>query len=508
MLENLYPQNVFGFFEEICAIPHGSRNTKAISDYCAEFARKRGLQFIQDEYNNVIITKNATEGYEDAPTIIIQGHLDMVCEKEDGCDIDFKKDGLRLYIDGDYVRAKGTTLGGDDGIAVAYALAVLDSDDISHPKLECIFTVDEEIGMLGAAAMDLSSITGNLLINIDSEEEGILTVSCAGGATVESSIPIKREYPVNGETAGDCAHEYKDSSEYVKCGIKVSGLTGGHSGAEIHKERANAIQLLARLMHEVNLKSGIRLYSIDGGLKDNAIPVTALCSFAVPKDKYDTVRSIAEKYNIIYKNEYMATDSGVEVSIYNIDAASPDSAGKTCYSAPMDRDSTDNVLFALFNMPDGVQAMSKDIEGLVETSLNSGILKTTDKCVELSVSVRSSVNTRKEMLISKVGSIIRKAGGNSSVEGSYTPWEYKKDSGLRNLMSDVYEKQYGEKPQIAAIHAGLECGVLSQKIKNLDCVSFGPNMHDIHTFKERLSISSVQRCYKYLLEILRRAGEL
>lgn len=487
MFENLQPKTVFKYFEDICGIPHGSGNTKEISDYCVQFAKKRGLNYIQDKYNNVIITKEASPGYESAPALIIQGHLDMVCEKTEDCDIDFQKEGLRLNVRGDYVYADGTTLGGDDGIAVAYALAVLDDDNIMHPALECIFTVDEEVGMIGAGLINLSSLKGRMLLNIDSEKEGILTVSCAGGSTAQCGIPINRQ-------VFDCKHQnFK---------IKIDGLTGGHSGVEINKEHGNAIKLMARILNAVNNNVRAAIYCVDGGLKDNAIPVMCSCQIAVSCEDIQALNDIIDYYNKIYKEEFSASDSGVNVSIR------PVSQTDISFTLPLDGQSAEDTIFVLLNMPNGIQAMSKNIEGLVETSLNTGILKTTENSLYISTSVRSSVSTRQRAVEEQIVSLVSRAGGTVNIKGTYSPWEYKEDSKLRKLLINIYREQYREEPEISAIHAGLECGVLSEKIEGLDCISFGPNIIDIHTPKERLSISSTQRCWKFILEILKRANSL
>lgn len=487
MLENLRPTPVFRFFEEICAIPHGSGNTKGISDYLVKFAKERSLSYIQDEHNNVIIKKPATPGYEDAPVIILQGHMDMVCEKEEDCNFDFLTDGLRLEVDGDFVTAKGTTLGGDDGIAVAYELAILDSDDVDHPELECVFTVDEEIGLLGAAAMDTSVLKGRTLINIDSEMEGILTVSCAGGETVVSDFPVKR-------------HKPDGSRSYAL--LKVDGLLGGHSGEEINKEHGNAIKLLSRILNEACRKTDIDICSIYGGLKDNAIPFMCSCELMASDDEYGELVAIVKKYNKIYKNEFSVSDPGVSVKIKRLDASN------VTHRDPIDREDFLNALFFLYVVPNGVQAMSTDIKGLVETSLSMGILSTGEDCVSVTNSVRSSVNSRKYALADQVAAIAKRAGGSSRLQGDYTPWEYKKNSKLRDLMVDVYSETFGKEIIVTAIHGGLECGVFSDKIPDLDCVSFGPDLFDIHTANERMSISSVRRTYNYLLEVLKRTTEL
>lgn len=480
ILSELEPKPVFEFFEEICAIPNGSGNTKAISDYCVEFAKSHNLRYIQDELNNVIIFKDGTKGYEDSAPVIIQGHLDMVCEKESDREIDFMNEGLELELCDGVITAKGTTLGGDDGIAVAYALAILAADDISHPPLEVVFTVDEEIGMLGAAALDVSPLKSKIMLNIDSEEEGYLLSSCAGGVGVTMHLPVSRE---------------KKAGVLVEFAVK--GLMGGHSGVEIDKGRANACMLLGRALYQISKKYEFNLVSVDGGLKDNAIPREATAKILVsePKAAMDML-DIAEEIDLVYKNEYSVTDADVnfECNVY----AKPEDLDVFTKSSSL------AAITALVNLPNGIQRMSQDIEGLVQTSLNLGILKTYDFEMICSFAVRSSVETEKKELVNRIESLAGMLGGKITIEGDYPAWEYKKDSPLREIMEKVYTEQYGEKPVIQAIHAGLECGLFSGKIPGLDCISYGPDMKDIHTPQESMYVDSVMRTWKYTLEVLKR----
>ncbi|MDE7284745.1 MAG: aminoacyl-histidine dipeptidase [Lachnospiraceae bacterium] len=480
ILSNLEPKPVFHYFEEICAIPHGSSNTKAISDYCVEFAKAHSLRYIQDNSDNVIIFKDGTAGYEQSAPVILQGHLDMVCEKDSDCYIDFSKDGLTLQLQGNTITANGTTLGADDGIAVAYALAILDSEDIPHPPLEVIFTSDEEMGMLGAAALDCSPLRSRTMLNMDSEEEGYLLVSCAGGIRVNATLPLKRE-----EASG------------LVVDIKLSGLTGGHSGVEIDKGRANACKLLGRTLYRLYNDLPFGIISIDGGLMDNAIPRDASAQILLSKDKNlsdpeNTVRELNE----VYKREYQLTDSNIKLDICNKKPAASVSV--------MTSATTEAIITALVSLPNGIQRMSGDIKDLVQTSLNLGILSSTDTEVVYSFAVRSSVESEKEELVERIKCLIEALGGTISCSGDYPAWEYRKDSPLRELMIKIYEEQYGNKPIVQAIHAGVECGILSGKLAGLDCVSFGPDIKGAHTPKESLSAESALRTWKYLLEILKR----
>lgn len=477
--EELYPQRVFYYFEQIAAIPHGSRNTKAISDFLVNFAKEHNLVWYQDENNNVVIVKEASAGYEAAEPIIIQGHMDMVCEKEKGVDIDFEKDGLKLYIDGDFLKAEGTTLGGDDGIAVAYALALLDSQEIAHPKLEVVITVDEEIGMLGADAIDLSMLTGHTMLNIDSDVEGSFLTGCAGGMAVNVTLPIKR---------------VMQSGE--KVALTITGLEGGHSGSEIDKEHGNANILMGRLLRALFEETPFGIISLAGGLKDNAIPRECVTELLVPQENVNLVKEIADKLDIELKKEFMTADPSVCIEFEDL--------GKK-EERILDFGSVSRVIFYLRSVPNGVQHMSQVMHGMVETSLNLGIMELKEDALHTVTSIRSSVGTRKVDLLDRVTAIVELLGGEAEVEGDYPAWEYKQDSSLRPQIAKVYKQLYGKDPVFETIHAGLECGLLSEKIKNLDCVSFGPDNFDIHTPKERLSISSTGRVWDFIVEFLRQA---
>lgn len=477
ILNNIEPRSVMEIFETICSIPHGSGNTGLLSNWCADFAAKRDLEHYQDELGNIIIIKPATAGYESAEPMIIQGHIDMVCQCEPGLDKDMSREGLELAVEGDKIFARGTTLGGDDGIAAAMALALLDAKDIPHPRLEVVLTVDEETGMYGAAGINLSPLKGHMLLNIDSEVEGIFTVSCAGGARANCSFPVERQ-------------QYAGQS----IALSVCGLKGGHSGVEIDKGRANANILMGRLLSYISDRADIRLVSLSGGSADNAIPFE--CKATIRTGDSAAVMEAAAKAQDIFTHEYHATDAGVRVF-----AEPDDDAGELC----ADRASTERVINALTLFPNGIRAMSTDIPGLVETSLNLGILNLEDDQAKMSFSVRSSVGSRKDMLMRKIATVCHVLGGNAEFVGEYPAWEFRQNSPLRDRMISVYERLYGRQPQVVAIHAGLECGLLSAKLENMDAVSFGPDLSDIHTSKESMSISSVQRVWEFLLELLRES---
>lgn len=476
ILSNLEPKNVFYYFEELCRIPHGSGNVEQISNYLVEFAKERKLACVQDSMKNVIIIKEATPGYEDQPAVILQGHMDMVAVKKPDCDIDMRTEGLRLAVDGDNVYAQGTSLGGDDGIAVAYALAILDSDTISHPRLEVIITVDEEVGMDGARAIDLSGLTAHRMLNLDSEEEGIFLTSCAGGARVDCAIPV---HPV--EMSG------------IVYEVSVEGLLGGHSGAEIHKERGNSNCLMGRLLHHLTKKLTVGICGLNGGLADNAIPRQTVGRLLVKEKDSAVFAEILDAEAARIAGELATKDPDFRVRVKELEKGS-----FACVAG----EEAIKCASCLMAFPDGVQAMSADMPGLVETSLNLGILSLNEKELCAQFSVRSSVESAKHMLIAKVAAVTELAGGSITVRGDYPGWKYRVDSPLRDKMVALYQRMYGVEPKVEAIHAGLECGILGSKIDDLDCVSFGPDMKDIHTTEETLSISSTRRVWEYLVNLL------
>lgn len=476
VLSNLEPQNVFHFFEEITKIPHGSGNVGQISDYLVKFARDRGLFCIQDELKNIIIVKEAVPGYEDEPAVILQGHMDMVAVKKPDCDIDMAKEGLRIAVRGDEIYAEGTSLGGDDGIAVAYALALLDSDTIKHPRLEVIVTVDEEVGMDGARGIDLSMLTGNRMVNLDSEDEGIFLTSCAGGARVKGKLPLSEA-----------------QRQGVAVEVTVGGLLGGHSGGEIHKERGNSNCLMGRLLYRLAETFDIGISRLQGGLADNAIPRETKAVLVVEERDKEAILDVVKTVEGEIRAELSSKDPGAFL------AAGEGRPGSWLCTTAED---TAKAAAWLIALPNGVQAMSADMHGLVETSLNLGILSYEDGSLLADFSVRSSVESAKQALIDRLCAVIGLAGGSFSVSGDYPGWKYRKDSPLREKMTALYEKMYGKAPKVEAIHAGLECGILGSKIADLDCVSMGPDMKDIHTTEETLSISSTGRVWEFLVRLL------
>jgi len=473
-LAGLQPANVWGYFEKLCSMPHGSGNTKIISDYLVSFAREHGIRYIQDELNNVLFFQEGTCGYEDKPTVVLQGHMDMVCEKDIDCPIDMEKEGLDVTHDGRYVFAKGTTLGGDNGIAVAYALALLADKSIPHPPLEVIITVDEETGMFGAAGVDLSMLKGRTLINMDSEAEGIFTVSCAGGARGTIALDVQRR-----AVYGPCVR------------LTVEGLRGGHSGVEIHKNRANANKVMGELLSRVQQLMPVCITKLAGGAKDNAIPRSCQVTLVAMGMYPEKINEVAAQLQQEIREQY----DEPEAKIYG------DGVDALGGNALTTEDSA-KVIALLCSAPNGVQSWSQDIEGLVQTSLNMGIVRL-DEQLQLTFAVRSSVNREKRELLDKLQALAQFHGAHYSEMGDYPAWEYKKDSHLRDTMVKLYADMYGKQAQVVAIHAGLECGILSDKLPGLDCVSIGPEMEDIHTSRERLHIASTGRTWEFLLEILK-----
>ena len=473
-LAGLKPASVFAYFEKLCSIPHGSRNTKMISDYLIAFAKEQGLRYIQDDANNVILFKDGSAGYEDHAPVILQGHMDMVCEKDADCPIDMETKGLDVTHDGTWVYAKGTTLGGDNGIALAYALALLADKTAVHPPLEVIITVDEEVGMLGAAVIDLSMLKGRTLLNLDSEEEGIFTVSCAGGATAIVNMPVSRR-----AVYGPCIR------------LCVEGLQGGHSGVEIHKNRANANKVMGELLSRIQKVMPFCLTSFAGGAKDNAIPRSCQVTLVMLGMNPEPINEIITQLQDEIRSQYEEPE--VIISGDNVDALGGNA---------LPADVTAKVVSLLCAAPNGVQAMSKDIDGLVQTSLNMGIAELGED-FKMVFSVRSSVNAEKEELLQQLEKLAGFYDAAYTQSGDYPAWEYREDSPLRRTMLRVYEQMFDAKAEVVAIHAGLECGLLGEKLPGLDAVSIGPDMRDIHTSRERLNIASTERMWKYLLEVLK-----
>ncbi len=479
ILKGLKPEKVFAFFEYLSSVPHGSGNTGPISELCVRFAEERGLRYFKDDVNNVIIYKPATPGCENAPTVIIQGHLDMVCTKTPDNDLDMSKEGPRLMTDGEWVWADRSSLGGDNAIGVATAMAILDDDTFAHPAIEALFTIDEETSLVGAGKLDVSNLEGKMLINLDSEEEGVFTVSCAGGMRCNSSIPVVREAV--------------PEEEYSCFEVTVGGLMGGHSGADINRGRGNACKLLARFLYEAQDGLDVRLEDISGGDFDNVIPKVAHAKVDVKNEDCEAFLELAGKFDLIFRNELGTFDPGVLLT------AEPSKSEND----PASSDSTRTVLTALFATPDGIQKMSRTIANFVQTSLNLGVLRMSENFCAFSCSIRSSVYTEKYETLAKVRAIVEACGGTAAMRGEYPAWEYKKDSALREVALEAYRHVYGGEARVEGIHAGIECGVFAEKIEGLDAISFGPDLRDVHSVRERLNAPSTARMYELVKEMLK-----
>ncbi len=469
----LKPQEVFKYFKEISAIPRGSGNTASIADYCASFAEKRRLRYIRDAANNVIIFKEAACGYETAEPIILQGHLDMVCQKTEDSQIDFLKDGITLKAEGDYLFADGTTLGADNGIAVAMMLAVLDSERLPHPAIEAVFTSDEEIGMLGAAALDKSVLSAKKMINLDSEDIDCVTVSCAGGSDFIARLPFESE---------------------VKTGnivtIAIKGLIGGHSGVCINEGRVNANILSGRILAELSRDTLFNIISINGGDKDNAItPSGEINLLTADGNAVNKLEGIISEI----REEYALREPTLNIELA-VRYGSAEAMGK--------RD-TENIIFALTLCPTDIISMSREIEGLVETSLNLGILKTEQDYVAFHFALRSNKKTAIKYLEQRLTLLFSRLGAEIFTGSHYPPWEFNPDSSLLKLYKGAYTELFGAEPRVEAIHAGLECSVFADAIAGFDGIAIGPQMYDVHTVNERLKISTVDEIYSLLLKLLK-----
>ncbi|MDE7436126.1 MAG: aminoacyl-histidine dipeptidase [Lachnospiraceae bacterium] len=478
LLSELSPGEVFYYFQKLASIPRGSGNTDKIAEFCMDFAKEHGLKARRDHANNVVIFAAGTPGYEKSEPVILQGHLDMVCEREAGCEIDMEKEGVEVCTDGVKVWARGTTLGGDDGIAVAYILAILASDTISHPPIEALLTSDEEIGMLGARALDVSDLTGKRLINIDSEEEGVLCVSCAGGVRAQLDIPFHKEQV---DKAVSCTYR-----------IVVNGLLGGHSGMEIHKQRENAIKLLGNVLSSANRACTLSLVGVTGGGKENAIPKTAEATVCLPMNQAHMLEYSVTEFLKLMHQELSTTEPELLIT------ANPVDTPEQC----MDQESTRRLIFTMQQIPDGMQKMSPEIEGMVQTSLNLGILHTEGHHVSLRYLIRSNTASGKQLVLEKVTAFAEYLGGTVTLQSDYPAWEYRVKSKLRETMIRTFEEVYQKAPEVTAVHAGLECGILAGKMMDIDMISFGPTLSDVHTPKESMDVASVQRSWQYLLKVL------
>lgn len=468
--KNIDTQRVFYYFNELCKIPHGSGNMDAIADYCVNFAKQHNLLCNRDDANNVTIYKPTVNYPYDA--VILQGHLDMVCQKDNESDIDFLKHGISTYCEGDFLKARNTTLGADNGIAVAMILAILENDDLAMPSIEAVFTTDEEIGMIGAKELDTSLLKSNKMINIDSEDDNVLTVSCAGGSDFYAVLPIDRTV--------------KNGTEIT---VTLKGLKGGHSGVEIDKKRVNANTLAGRFLNYMKNRCDFDIISINGGDKANAIP--NYCQIKLCSSYADNFKTLADSYINVIENEISARepDFNTEITLGKQDDFNVLS-------------NKNDIIGILVGTPNGIIEMSADIEKLVETSLNLGILATKENEIALQFALRSNKQSALDFLEEKLQAFFERFPCKTEISGKYPTWEFKENSDLQKLYHKVYFAQTGNQPKVEAIHAGLECAVFSSKIKGLDCIAIGPTIFDAHTINERLSISSTKKIFGILTDIL------
>lgn len=479
MLQTMDYKRVLYYFTELSKIPRGSGNNQGISDFLVQFAKDQNLKYIQDDALNVVIYKEASKGYEAHTPVILQGHMDMVCVKEPDCIHDFKTEGLELFTDGEFLRARKTTLGGDDGVALAYGMALLADDTLKHPALEIVITTDEETGMDGAIALDPSCLKGRMMINVDSEEEDIVLVSSAGGSRVLASIDLQQ----------------KPQTGYMGT-IVLSGLKGGHSGAEINSNRTNAVLAMARLLFELKQEE-FSLIELSGGEKENAIPSISKAEIVVSsKEDAEKLKQLIEVLKKTYQKELQAAEPQLKIE-FNFSLEQEQKEYLVLHPTSFEK-----VLFLLIQAPNGVQTMSAEIEGLVETSLNLGIFEIDETKAKFHYSIRSSIGSAKGFLAMKLLYLFELFGGSCEIGAQYPAWEYRKDSPLREKFSQVYMQIYKKAPKFSAIHAGLECGLIAEKIPQMDIVSIGPNLYDIHSPKERLEIQSFLRVYQFLEKLL------
>lgn len=481
MLENIDYKKIFTYFEEISNVPRGSRHNEKISAYLVDFAKERGLEYRVDDALNVVIKKPACGGGTSQEPVMLQGHMDMVCVSADGSH-DFQKEGLPLRVDGDLIYSEGTTLGGDDGIALAYMLALLDGTDYTHPPLEAVFTTDEEIGMDGASALDTSDLKAGMLINIDNEEAGVLLVSCAGGASVDVRFDGRPS-----EQTGQ------------RIQVSVDGLAGGHSGTEIQKHPLNASIVLGRLLADAYEKHPFYLCSFAGGDKDNVITKRASCEICCDGDAEQLARDLADAAAELTA-ELKSREPGITVAVTD-----PELEEALCF----DRSFTETVLAFLTLTITGVQVMSGDVPGMVESSLNMGLAQMDEAGMQMAFSVRSQKKGYRQYMIDQLTRLARCVAADGithtvTVRGRYPAWDYKPDSKLRDIMIREFRNRFGIEPRVEGIHAGLECGILSEKMPGLDIVSVGPDIHGIHTVEERLSISSARDYFDYIVQVLEK----
>jgi dipeptidase D len=478
VLGHLKPEKVWYYFEEICKFPRPSKKEEKIAEYIFSVGKQLALKTEKDKFGNVLIRKPATPGKENLKTVVLQGHLDMVGEKNRDVEHDFDKDPIYPYIDGDWVKAKGTTLGADNGIGVAVALAVLENKDIEHGPIECLFTLDEETGLTGASSLKKGWLKADILINMDSEEIGTLFIGCSGGMDTSVSFKSKME---------------KSPKNYSTFELKVSGLKGGHSGLDIQAGRGNAIKILNRVIWSYSQENKIRLAELNGGNKRNAIPREAIAVVLVPKNDDKKFKKFVHKFNEIVKSEYLTVEPDLLVS------TEKHSLSEKVLNEKVQK----HLLNSLYAVPHGVIKMSNDISGLVETSTNLAVIETMGKNINIVTSQRSSVASENLDVTNMVSSVFKLAGADVSYSDGYPGWAPDINSDILKVFKSTFTKMYGKEPEVTAIHAGLECGIIKEKYPEMDMISFGPTMCDVHSPGEKLQIATVPEFYNQLVNVLR-----
>jgi len=478
VLGQLKPELIWNHFEEITKHPRPSKQEEKIVQYVLDFGKKLNLDTSRDKFGNILIRKPAAAGKENAKTITLQGHLDMVCEKNRGVEFDFENDPINVYIDDGWVKAKGTTLGADNGIGVAATLAVLESTNLEHGPIEALFTLDEETALTGASSLKKGWLKGDILLNMDSEEEGVLYIGCAGGRNTQATFKFETE---------------KAPKNYSSFEVRVEGLQGGHSGLEIHTGRGNAIKILTRLLWFYTKENKLRLAKIEGGNKHNAIPREAFAVVLVPKDNEKSFKKFVAKYNETVKAEFASIEANLNV------AADKHEMQKQV----MDIKTTKQLLNALYAVPHGVIKMSVDIPGLVETSTNLATIKTEGKKVNVVTSQRSSVASEITDIINMVSSVFELAGAKLDYTDGYPGWKPDVHSEILGVVKFSYKELFGKEPDVKAIHAGLECGIIKEKYPDMDMISFGPTMYGVHSPDEKLEIAAVPKFWDLLVNILK-----
>ncbi|MEE1221186.1 MAG: aminoacyl-histidine dipeptidase [Bacteroidales bacterium] len=477
ILANLEPKSLFKFFEEILSIPRPSKHEEKMTEYLINWAKERNLEYVSDEIGNVIIRKGATKGKENSPWVCLQSHIDMVCEKNSDKVFDFEKDAIVPKIEGEWLKADGTTLGADDGIGVATALAILDANDIEHGPIECLFTVDEETGLSGAEALSADVLKSRILLNLDSEDEGEIFIGCAGGIDTVAKLPYDKE-------------ETPDAPAFK---IMVKGLKGGHSGDDINKGLACANKLLNRILWSLDKEMDLRLSCFEGGNLRNAIAREANATFVVAQADVELMKEIVEKFAVDLKYEFRTTEPDMEIILS--EAEKPEFV--------VDMLSQDNLLNVLYACPHGVLAMSREIPGFVETSTNLASVKMKEDHFFITTSQRSSVESAKYAAAYRVESCFLLAGADVEHGDGYPGWAPNPESKILKIAVDAYKKLFNKEPIVRAIHAGLECGLIGEKYPGMDMISYGPTLRGVHSPDERLEIKTVELYWKHTLEILK-----